>query len=702
MALDQYQPNMPGRRRRRRNVLVMLGEARFLLDLLARLHDSVSRRDEAAGPLLACAMAARVRLTLDDSALPPEYSGRERYVLKQTEWSRLGAGLHEAKQRFPAGSGKARRLGAAVAAAVGLDPLETELLTFIMAHASDHGIADLWEGLNDANEYNRYVCANPELFSLLLGQDRHEIAERLEPERRLFTTGLIALDDDGDFRLLPKLRKTLCAQSSLPRDPRAALVGTPRAATLPWEAFAHLGKDADRAAALLAEAARNREPGVGMLLYGPPGTGKTAFAATLAARVGLALYPIGETDENGDEPSRDDRFADLRMAQRMLGDRKSVLLLDEAEDLFPPYGIFGAGVSSRVFVHNLLDRMQTPVIWTANNIDQLGEATIRRMMMCIEMRVPTREARTHLWVQIAEEERCGLSAADADALAGDIPAAPAILRSALRGARLAGGGSETARAVATSVARALLGGALPAPELSLGAEYDPALTAADTDLSALACSLAGAGRRPVSLLLSGPPGTGKSAYARHIAHRMGLEVLQKRPSDLLGSFVGESEKQIARAFAEARDSGTFLIFDEADSFLRDRRGARQGWEVSQVNEMLTWMETHTLPFACTTNLVEGLDQASARRFAFRIAFAYLARTQVAAAFRSFFDCAPPSTVLALTCLTPSDFANVRKRLRLLNRSADSDELARLLEAETRGRVNGGRLIGFHGAGQPSS
>ena len=587
---------------------------------------------------------------------------------------------------------------AAVATVVGLDQLETELLAFMMAHASDHGVADLWEGLNDVNECNRYVCANPELFTLLLDQDRHEIAERLEPHRRLFASGLITLDGDGDFRLLPRLTQALRARSDIPCDARTALIGAPRMATLPWEAFAHLGPNADRAAALLSAAAGSGKRGVGILLYGPPGTGKTEFAATLAARIGAALYPVGETDGNGDEPSREDRLGDLRMAQRLLADRKSVLLLDEAEDLFPQFGFFGERRSSRVFIHNLLDRVRTPVIWTANDIDQLGESAVRRMMFCIEMQVPPRDVRARLWREIAEAEGCALSAEDAAALARDVPAAPAILRNALRGARLAGGDSETVRAFATTTARALQGGALPAPELSLGTEYDPALTAADIDLSGLTRSLTGAGRQPVSLLLSGPPGTGKSAYARYLAGRMGLEVVQKRASDLLGMYVGQSEKQIARAFAEARDKGSFLIFDEADGLLRDRRGAERSWEISQVNEMLTWMEHHPLPFACTTNFVEGLDQASARRFAFRITFAYMTGTQVETAFECFFGFPMPAAGVAPTCLTPADFANIRKRLRLLNKSADPDDLLHLLKAEARGRIDGSRPIGFHRLG----
>ena len=44
------------------------------------------------------------------------------------------------------------------------------------------------------------------------------------------------------------------------------------------------------------------------------------------------------------------------------------------------------------------------------------------------------------------------------------------------------------------------------------------------------------------LCLEGPPGTGKSAFARYLAERLGLEVLQKRASYLLSPWVGETEQ----------------------------------------------------------------------------------------------------------------------------------------------------------------
>ena len=136
------------------------------------------------------------------------------------------------------------------------------------------------------------------------------------------------------------------------------------------------------------------------------------------------------------------------------------------------------------------------------------------------------------------------------------------------------------------------------------------------------------------MCLQGPPGTGKSAFVRHLAEHLGLEVVQKRASDLMSMWVGGTEQRIAAAFAEARDSGAFLVFDEADSLLADRRFAHRSWEVSQVNEMLTWMESHPLPFACTTNFGEHLDPATLRRFVFKVTLDYLSPAQAECAWPS--------------------------------------------------------------------
>lgn len=276
-----------------------------------------------------------------------------------------------------------------------------------------------------------------------------------------------------------------------------------------------------------------------------------------------------------------------------------------------------------------------------------------------------------------------------------MPAAPAVAATALRATRLVGGDAGTAQLIVAGIARAIVGGRTPAPVAERPSGYDPSLVNADQDLQALADILTRPDAPPaVSFLLVGPPGTGKSAWVRYLADRMGLEVLQKRASDLLGSFVGETEANIAAAFGEARDSGAFLIFDEADSLLGDRRGAVRGWEISQVNEMLTWMEQHPLPFACTTNLPDHLDPASLRRFLVKVRFSWLTAAQSRSAFRQFFDAVPPPALDELRTLATADFALVRRRLLLTGQERDQAVLLRLLAAESDGRRDARLPIGF--------
>lgn len=227
--------------------------------------------------------------------------------------------------------------------------------------------------------------------------------------------------------------------------------------------------------------------------------------------------------------------------------------------------------------------------------------------------------------------------------------------------------------------------------------FEPELANADHDLALIterfvACGPANTG----GLCLSGPPGTGKSAFARYLADRMQLPVIERRASDLLDRYVGGSERNIADAFAEARDTSAFLVFDEADSLLGARDGARHRWEISQVNEMLTWMENHPLPFACTTNLVEQLDPATARRFSLKIGFLPLSALQREACFRRFFKSDPPSGLWALDQLTPGDFAVVAKRSKLLG-IAQPDAILVELRREQAAKPNIRNPVGFRAA-----
>lgn len=124
--------------------------------------------------------------------------------------------------------------------------------------------------------------------------------------------------------------------------------------------------------------------------------------------------------------------------------------------------------------------------------------------------------------------------------------------------------------------------------------------------------------KPIGILLHGEPGTSKTSVARYIAERMGMKVVSKKYSEISGWRVSDTEKGISRAFEQAVAEDAFLILDECDSLLRSRALATHQWEKSVVNEALTCMDNHPLPFACTTNFLKELDPAVLRRFRHRL------------------------------------------------------------------------------------
>jgi SpoVK/Ycf46/Vps4 family AAA+-type ATPase len=274
------------------------------------------------------------------------------------------------------------------------------------------------------------------------------------------------------------------------------------------------------------------------------------------------------------------------------------------------------------------------------------------------------------------------------------PLPPALVADAMRVARLCEGGAEVFSQVLEAAARVTNGGIAPARQARPDRPWEPELAQADCDLRRIEAlvSKPDAPRR-LSFCLEGPPGTGKSAWARHLAGVMRLPVIEKRASDMLSMWLGGSEQNIARAFASARAEGAMLIFDEADSLLSDRRGARQSWEVTQVNEMLTWMENHPLPFVCTTNFVERLDPATQRRFTFRVRFDWLTRQQLPHAWVTHFGMPAPQDLGRLNHLTPGDFANVARRMQVLGQD-DPDEILEQLRRECDAKQGTSRPIGF--------
>ena len=204
----------------------------------------------------------------------------------------------------------------------------------------------------------------------------------------------------------------------------------------------------------------------------------------------------------------------------------------------------------------------------------------------------------------------------------------------------------------------------------------------------------------IRILFYGLSGSGKTNLAHYIAESLGKGLITKNASDILGMLVGESEKNIAKAFEEAKKQKKILLFDEVDSFFRERSYASQGWEITQVNEFLTQMEKFEGILICTTNLRNIMDKAMQRRFHIMVEFKALKDEGVESLLGKYFPHFDFSEedirrISRFQSATPGDFGNLFSRLRFMNQEKVTetyitDELCKMQEEKEFGK----RSIGF--------
>ena len=225
------------------------------------------------------------------------------------------------------------------------------------------------------------------------------------------------------------------------------------------------------------------------------------------------------------------------------------------------------------------------------------------------------------------------------------------------------------------------------------------MVSTSTDLKVLVEKLKKSKIKAYSLLLYGEPGCGKTYFGNYLAQELGMNIIKKKASDMLSRFVGESEKQIAAAFQEAIDNNAILILDECDSLLTDRSKAHQDFQVSSVNTMLTCMESHPLPFICSTNLKSWLDKASMRRFVFKIKYEEMNYKNLQAGINEYFGKKfkiKENEVKDLKHITAGDFPVAKKKLDILEDGKYTKEniLEQLRQEQKEKEITDAQKVGF--------
>ena len=592
---------------------------------------------------------------------------------------------------------------------VGLSTTDCRILEFAVSIHNERLLDDTADWLGQISSVKVFHA-----LSAILNLPEPEIRASLSAQGTLARSGLVLVDRSGTSTLRGKLAllsdgfADLMASSEA--DPISLLRGTVSAAgpaQLKLADYSHINASLEILRPYLRHAATSGRRGVNIFLHGAPGTGKSQLARALADELGCELFEVASEDADGDPVNGERRLRAFRAAQSFFAQRRALIAFDEVEDVFDDGdSFFGRKSTAQVrkaWINRMLEENPVPTLWLSNSIDGLDPAFIRRFDMVFELPVPPKKQRERILQENCGDliDACIISRiAEAESLA---PAVVAKASSVVRSIR-----DDLGQMGCASAFERLISNTLEAqghrpivqndpnrlPEI-----YDPGFIHADADLASVAAGLIAA--RAGRLCLYGPPGTGKTAYGRWLAEQLGIPLLIKRASDLMSMWVGENEKNIARAFRQADQDGALLLIDEVDSFLQDRRGAQRGWEVSMVNEMLTQMESFSGVFIASTNLMTGLDQAALRRFDLKVKFDFLRPEQAWELVRRYCKqlqlSAPQPDLMTRTMrlerLTPGDFAAVMRQHRF--RPIESPAtLISALEAECAVKEGGKAAIGF--------
>jgi AAA+ superfamily predicted ATPase len=405
-----------------------------------------------------------------------------------------------------------------------------------------------------------------------------------------------------------------------------AEVATPRASL----SSLAVGDDRrDRLAALVDTGGREPEPGPPMAyLHGPHGVGKRAAVEALCAAVGTPVLradarAVVERDA-GELLARLIREAHLQGAALSvehlvpLPDGSSVGLDDVVREL--------DSFAGRVFLSGT-DALPTRTQLRVSD-HEFGSVRLPR---------PSYERRRALWEAV-------------DSLPGDADAAELAATFRLTGGqiadavetaeRLANGDGLSAESIYRGC-RAQSTGTLDA----LARRIEPGYTWADIVLPAdelahlreVAARVRHQGTvysdwgfadrfslgNGLTVLFSGPSGTGKTMAAEIVAGDAGLDLYRIDLASVVSKYVGETEKNLGTLFDEAEDSSAILLFDEADALFGKRSevgDAHDRYANIEVDYLLQRVEEHGGTVVLTTNFEGNIDDAFRRRIHLGVEF----------------------------------------------------------------------------------
>lgn len=288
-----------------------------------------------------------------------------------------------------------------------LNDAEQAVLRFALALKSFGKFSNLVGQRNEIVTQQQLARA----IAMLADLSDEEVMKALHAEATLRASGILQvetapIDLERKLDVIDRLANVLIE----PQTDETAIVHaflTPAGpSSLTLQDFPHLQNEIGLLRDYLRAALDQGLTGVNLLFYGPPGTGKTELCKALAQALGVTLYEVSYSDEDGNPIRGVQRLAAYNFCQRMMASMPDALLLfDEVEDVFPSAGgalielltgsSWGQASTGKAWVNRSLERNPKPTIWLANQVD-IDPAYLRRFSDSLYFPIPPQSVRVQI------------------------------------------------------------------------------------------------------------------------------------------------------------------------------------------------------------------------------------------------------------------------------------------------------------------
>ena len=224
------------------------------LQCARNVYHAVDCRMPEAAALAGWLMENAIAFGLPESAVPDyEASGRRRRRgVGATDWEKVGTALEEAASNLPDdGKDTIDCWVAALKDRVALDALEARILALALRYRLDGRVERLCDAISESRGRPTRFRRDAGLIGLLLAASRSAVASRLTGEAKLLASGVLYIESDAKLAPLERLISLIRRDEPPAADIYDQLLGATTTAPLSWDAFAHLGQEAEVAAKVL-------------------------------------------------------------------------------------------------------------------------------------------------------------------------------------------------------------------------------------------------------------------------------------------------------------------------------------------------------------------------------------------------------------------------------------------------------------------